>query len=117
MAAVDLYGTDGEYFELGGIPMADGASFGDRVLATPEAEAAAVTIQQLANNQLLSTLQSLARDCTVLANPDNWDGNLAEGLRDDFNRMRELSDKVHNAVNQLSQNAEAIVADIQAAGN
>lgn len=70
----------------------------DRVLSTPDAEAAIREMQKIIDGDLIRQIERLNTQGTILSQPNVWDGKLAQDFR---NQWPDVNAELENAVTQL----------------
>lgn len=87
-----------------------------RVLSTDTAKQSITNMQQIIKGSLMEQINALNKEGQTLSDPNVWDGNLAQRFRSTWPEYNSALTKAQNAVQELSQQIQAINDDIMRAG-
>lgn len=88
----------------------------DRVLSTTQAKTSIVKMQEVIKGSLMQQIDALNKEGQTLSDPNVWDGNLAQKFRGTWPEYHSTLTKAQNALQELSQQIQAINDDIMRAG-
>ena len=86
------------------------------IKSTPEAIEAIRRMRTVIDGGLVEQLNALQREGTILVEPFNWDGPLAQRFRDTWPPTHADLVRIQQDLVQLNTQLQVIQADIQAAG-
>ncbi|MFW0119907.1 pyrophosphorylase [Rothia sp. P5764] len=88
-----------------------------RVLSSDEAKSAITRIQEIINGGLTEQIAALDGQGTILKDPNNWDGPLAEQFRNStWPETKSALEKAKTELEELQQQLQKISQDIFSAG-
>lgn len=87
-----------------------------RVLATPEARSAVQRLKSIVNGDLLNTIKDLERQGDTLADPNQWDGSLANQFRSTWPGNKSTINNMRSDLEKLQQDVDRITQNIMTAG-
>ena len=88
----------------------------NRVLATDQAKQKIVHARGVIEGPFLDQITTLRNDFSVLKNPNEWDGVLADRYRDLMNQAEDALAKAQTSLVEFTQNMGTITNNILMAG-
>jgi uncharacterized protein YukE len=87
-----------------------------RVLATPEARTAVQRLKTILSGDLMNSIQDLERQGDTLADPNQWDGTLANQFRSSWPTDKSHIKQMQTDLDQLQHSIDQITQNIMTAG-
>ncbi len=88
----------------------------DRVLSTGTAREAIMRFQSIVQGDLLSQIQNLNAQGTILSQPDVWDGRLAQEFRSNWPQINSQLMQMQQTLVELREKVQQINQNIMTAG-